>query len=37
MSIPAAPNSAEEYGKYMAHEAARQKELAKLTGHQLQK
>jgi tripartite-type tricarboxylate transporter receptor subunit TctC len=37
MSIPDAPNSADAYGKYMAHEAARQAELAKLTGHALQK
>ena len=37
MSIPAAPNSAEAYGKYMAEEAKRQAELAKLTGHALQK
>jgi tripartite-type tricarboxylate transporter receptor subunit TctC len=37
MSIPAAPNSAEDYGKYMVQEAARQRDLAKLSGHQLQK
>jgi hypothetical protein len=37
MTIPPAPNSAEGYGKYMAAEAAHQKDLAKLTGHALQK
>ncbi len=37
MSMPAAPNSAEAYGKYMAAEAKHQAELAKLTGHALQK
>jgi tripartite-type tricarboxylate transporter receptor subunit TctC len=37
MTIPAASNTAEAYGAYMAQEAARQGELAKLTGHALQK
>jgi tripartite-type tricarboxylate transporter receptor subunit TctC len=35
MSMPAAPNSAEAYGRYMADEAKHQAELAKLTGHAL--
>jgi tripartite-type tricarboxylate transporter receptor subunit TctC len=37
MSMPAAPNSPEAYGKHMAEEAKHQAELAKLTGHPLQK
>ncbi len=37
MTIPPAPNSPEAYGKYMAHEAARQAALAKLAGHALSK
>jgi hypothetical protein len=37
MMIPPAPNSADAYGTYMAQEAAYQGELAKLTGHALQK
>jgi len=37
MMIPSAPNSPEAYGAYLAQEAAYQGELAKLTGHALQK
>lgn len=37
MAIPSAPNTAGAYGTYMAQEAAHQGELAKLTGHALQK
>lgn len=37
MTIPEAPNTPEDYGKYMAQEAARQAELSKLTGNALQK
>jgi len=37
MMIPPAPNSGDAYGTYMAQEAAYQGELAKLTGHALQK
>ena len=37
MTIPAQPNAPEAYGKYLQTEAARQADLAKLTGHALQK
>jgi len=37
MTMPAALNTTEAYGKYMADEAKHQAELAKLTGHALQK
>jgi hypothetical protein len=37
MTIPAAPNTADAYGRYMAQEAAYQANLAKLTGHALKK
>ena len=37
MTIPTAPNTADDYGKYMVQEAAYQADLAKLTGHALKK
>jgi len=37
MTMPAALNTTEAYGKYMADEAKHQAELAKLTGHALKK